>query len=519
MSGLSQPVFTFAVDGQPDDTFDVVRFSGDEGISRLYAFDVLLASDSMDLDPADMLQGTAHLNILPPFASDGGLTYTGILSRFDVLHRMGARYIYRARLQHSLWWLSLVRQNRVFVNKTPIEACTQLLNDADLHGGAFRWKCQKTYPSREFICQYGESDYDFLCRWLERLGIYFWFEQTDSGPCCVFGDSAMIHTPLPGNESCVFSEPTGLNADNPGRVITDFTLSCPPLPKKVCFKSYNPLKPDLDLSSTASVAARGRGVFYRYGGSCTTKSEAGELAATEAQALLCTAGVFSGQSHNPALRPGHTFTLDRHFRPAWNQMYLTTGVRHEGSQARLVARTLGGAGGALGDADRLFYRNSFTCIPASTQYRAPRRTPWPSLAGFFPGKVDGEGSEEVAQLDSQGRYKIILPFDRAQRGGGKASCWVRMMQPYAGAGMGFHAPLHKGTEVLVAFLNGDPDQPVIAGAVPNPATPSVTNDANATCINLVGSSGQSFVMDDKEGATSITLFSADRKSFIRLGQQ
>ena len=517
MRDLSQPVFTFTVDGQSEKTFDVVRFSGEEGLSVLYAFDILLVSDRDDINPADILQSTAHLSILPPFAPEGGLKYTGILSSFQVLHRMGERYVYAARLQHKLWWLTLVQQNRVFVDKTPIEACTQVLNEADLKGNDFEWKCQKTYNPREFICQYGESDFAFFSRWLERLGIYYWFEQTANGPCCVLADTSMAHTPMKGSEFCDFTEPSGLNPENPGQVITDFSLTCPPLPKEVCFKNYNPQKPELDLTCTAAVSDKGRGTFYRYGDNYTTTSEGKELAEVEAQALLSKANVFSGMSHNPALRPGHTFTLRKHFRSDWNQAYLTCTVRHEGSQARLVARTLGtGRDISLSDSDKLFYRNTFTCIPASTQYRAGRTTPWPRLAGSFPAKVDGEGSAGMAQLDEQGRYKIVMPFDRAQRGGGKASCWVRMMQPYAGEGMGFHAPLHKGTEVLITFLNGDPDQPVIAGAVPNPATPSPTTNANAAQINLTSAAGQHFVMDDTPGSSNILLCSADKKSFIKI---
>ncbi|MDO5536724.1 MAG: type VI secretion system tip protein TssI/VgrG, partial [Desulfovibrionaceae bacterium] len=412
MSDLSQPVFTFRVDGQADDTFDVVRFSGTEGLSRLYAFDVLLVSDKADLDPADILQSTAHLKIMPPFAPAGGLEYTGILSSFEVMHRMGDRYIYQVRLQHKLWWLTLVKSNRVFVEKSPIEACTQILSEADLHASDYKWKCQKSYSKREFICQYDESDFAFLSRWLERLGIYYWFEQTDSGPCCMLSDASMTHTPLPGNETCDFAEPSGLNPENPGLVVTDFRQTCPPLPKEVCFKTYNPQKPDLDLTCTVKVSDKGRGTFYRYGDSYATTSEGEALARVEAESLLAEASVFSGLSHNPALRPGHTFTLRRHFRSAWNQQYLTTEVTHEGSQARLVARALASTGrsASLTDADKLFYRSSFSCIPASTQYRARRTTPWPRLAGSFSAKVDGEGSAATAQLDSQGRYKLVLPF-------------------------------------------------------------------------------------------------------------
>lgn len=519
MSDLSHPVFTFRLDNEPADTFDVVSFRADEGMSRLYAFDVLLLSRRDDLDPAAVLQDTAHLKILPPFAPENGLEYTGIPASFEVLHRMGDRHVYRICVRHKLWWLTLVRQNRVFLDVSPVEACTRILDEADLHARDYAWKCRQRYAPREFICQYDESDFAFLSRWLERLGICYWFEQTPSGPCCVLADDEMAHTPLPGNETCDFSEPSGLNPENPGQVITDFRLFCSPLPREVRFQNYNPQKPDLDLNCSADVSERGRGTFYRYGDNYASTDEGNALAQVEAEALRCRAEVFSGLSHNPALRPGHTFTLRRHFRSAWNRQYLTTDVRHEGSQARLVARVLGRADGLFApeDADRLFYRNSFSCIPATTRYRAARTTPWPRIAGSIPAHIDGQGSGAFPELDGQGRYKVVLPFDLAKHGGGKASCWIRMMQPYAGAGMGFHAPLHKGTEVMLSFVGGDPDQPVITGAVPNPVTPSPVTDANATQINLHSAAGQKLSFEDAPGKEHILLSSPDGGTFIKIG--
>jgi len=348
------------------------------------------------------------------------------------------------------------------------------------------------------------------------LGIYYWFEHGNGSVCCVFGDAASLHLPLPGNDTCDFVEPSGLNPENPGRVITEFRAEQKPLPREVMYKTYNPQRPDLDLSVTVPVDRNGRGVFYRYGEAYTSPEEGRALAAVEAEALRCRAGLYRGISHNPALRPGHTFTLRRHFRAGWNRQYLTTAVRHEGSQARLLVRALGLSG--LSDADRLYYRNRFTAVPADIQFRAARETPWPQVAGCIPARVDGQGSGRFAELDEQGRYKVILPFDASGRGNGKASCWLRMMQPYAGEGMGFHAPLHKGTEVLIGFVGGDPDQPVIAAAVPNPVTPSPVTDANATQIALHSAAGQKIRIEDAPGREHILLASPDGQSFIKLGK-
>ncbi|HIW00125.1 MAG TPA: type VI secretion system tip protein VgrG [Candidatus Desulfovibrio intestinipullorum] len=521
MSTLANPVFTFTLDGFPADTFDVLRFRGTEGLSELYEFEVLLVSDDADIDLHKALQGEAHLRLLPPFAPESGLDYTGVLASFSLVQRMNRRFVYRACLRHKFWWLTLLRHNRVFLDKTPVEACTQVLQEAGLSSADFRFSLSRNPERREFFCQYDETDFQFVTRWLEYLGICFWFEHKSAGPCCVFTDNRMAHQPLPGNATCEFHEPSGLNPENPGQVITHFSAHATPLPKEVEFRTWNPQKPSLDLTCKVPVSPTGHGTFYRYGVQYETRQQGEDLARIEAEALICHSQDYTGLSHNPALRPGALFTLRHHYRSSFNQSYLTTRVEHEGSQSRLIARSMrsGAALQGLDDEDRLFYRNSFVCIPASTQYRPLRTTPWPRVAGNLPARIDGQGTGAFAELDAEGRYKVVLPFDLAQRGGGKASCWVRMMQPYAGEGMGFFAPLHKGTEVMLSFVGGNPDEPVITAAVFNPQTPSQVTDANATQIQLHSAAGQKFLMEDAPGREHILLSSPDGQNYIKIGMQ
>jgi len=120
-------------------------------------------------------------------------------------------------------------------------------------------------------------------------------------------------------------------------------------------------------------------------------------------------------------------------------------------------------------------------------------------------RIDAESSGEYADLDSQGRYKVVLPFDLSGRRGGKASAWLRMAQPYAGSNHGMHFPLHKGTEVLLTFIDGDPDRPIIAAAVPNPETPSVVNDQSLARAGFVTPGGGCLVADDTAGKEQIAI--------------
>ena len=158
------------------------------------------------------------------------------------------------------------------------------------------------------------------------------------------------------------------------------------------------------------------------------------------------------------------------------------------------------------------YANSFQCIPASQPFRPERRTAWPSIKGVMHARVDAEGDGKYAELDAFGRYKLVFPFDEhaAEAKPGKASRWVRLAQPYAGPGGGMHFPLLKGTEVLVTHIDGDPDRPIIAGAVPNAELPGPTSADNPSQNTIRTATGNVLQFDDNENASGF--FSADARS-------
>lgn len=515
MCALENPAFSFKCGGLGPHTFEVLSFTAEERLSSLYTFDILLISGDRDIDVDTLLQGLATFTLHPPFSGEEDRVYTGVVSSFACLHRTGERYVYRLTMQHKLWRLDQTRFSRVFLNNAPVDFLSAAMENESLFSGTdFDMRCTSSYRSRDFVCQYNESAFAFVSRWLEYLGIYYWFEHSGSGGSCVIADSKSVHAPLPGFERVIFSEPSGMQPTDP-RIITHFRRESIPLPKEVRLKTYNPQKPSLDLTCTSPVKNNGNGSVYIYGDTFLSKEEGEALADIRAEELLCREHIFTGVSHNPGLCPGFTFTLEKHFRPDWNSAYLTTAVRHEGSQSRQVVRTYSLTD--LADRDSLFYRNSFTCIPAEMQFRPERLTPWPKVAGALHAVIDAEGSGEYAVLDDQGRYKVLLPFDTAGRGKGKSSCWISMMQPYAGEGMGFHAPLHSNTEVLIIFLDGNPDLPVIAGAVPNPQTQSVVTDANATQVNLTSGSGYKFTIEDAAGSDALEMTAPGGQAYIRLG--
>ncbi|MDR1310363.1 MAG: type VI secretion system tip protein VgrG [Burkholderiaceae bacterium] len=513
---LSNPAFSFRVSNQSKNLFEVVSFTGREGISEIYEFTILLISEQADVDSASMMQGLATFSVNPPFSGESPAVFSGVIVSCEALHRIQDYHLYRVCMRHKFWRLSLPVFSRVFVDQKPQDFMTTALDDGEMHSGVdYDMRLHGGYRAYDFVCQYNESAFAFVSRWLESLGIYYWFAHADDGGKCIMADDKSAHAHLGGHEKCRFAPPSGMAVENPGQIITEFTCATVPVPGKIKLKTYNRQRPSLDLLCEADVRNGGVGTWYYYGDNYLDKEEGQKLAQLRSQELLCQETRFWGVSHNPSLRPGYLFNLEHHYRQKWNQPYLTVGVLHEGSQSRQVVRHYGI--GSLDDADRLFYRNRFQCIPADVQYRPPRLTPLPKVAGAVPAVIDAEGTGEFAVIDSQGRYKVRLPFDIADRGAGKSSCWIPMMQPYGGAKMGFHAPLHKGTEVLVMFMDGNPDLPVVAGVVPNPQNPSRVTDTNATRIQFDSASGQNMHMEDAPGKEHILMTSLDGSCVFKIG--
>lgn len=513
MPQLSEYVFQFQSQAVAKNTFAVVRFHGEEGLSQLYNFEILLVSEKADLDLEAILQSPALFTIK---SKNGDLPYHGILASFEQLHQADSWVFYRAVLRPKLWWLTLTHHNQVFLNKKLDQFLSDVLQDGGLSQGLdFQFKLKGQYPVWDYLCQFSESHFGFFSRWLERDGVYYWFEQGAQGEKMLASDTLIAHTAMPGHETFHYAPPTGLDGAQADEVVKSFTLKRTPMPKSLLVKDYNYEKPELDLTGRAMVADRGRGEIYIYGEHFKDLAEGGRLAQVRADEWKCREQVFHGLSNAPAIRPGYVFNMDRHYRGDFNQAYLTIGVRHEGSQERYLLGGLGVRG--LSDKDNLFYRNHFECIPATVQFRPVRVAEKPRIHGSISAKIDAAGSGQYAELDGQGRYKIILPFDLSGRSGGKASAFVRMMQPYAGQDMGFHAPLHKGTEVLLSFIDGDPDRPVIAGAIPNAETPGPVNDGNQSMVRLKSGGGNVIHMEDQEGSQRILLHSPTAGSFIRVG--
>ncbi|HEX7045945.1 MAG TPA: type VI secretion system tip protein TssI/VgrG [Gammaproteobacteria bacterium] len=471
---MAQPVFTLrTVDGGLDDS-TVVRFTGTETLSGLYAFEITVKiPDAVSVDLDAVLRADATFTV----EFDGkSWPRHGILRQFEMRQSAGGYSYYMASLVPRLWNLSTYPTNEVYVGPdfTTVDAIIDavLTRGGFSSGGDFDLSAlTAAYPERQYTCQFGETDFAFLSRQMERDGIWYRFEQGADTETLVLADDA--NYPALDIDTVTFAA----TPDDNNRYKTLQTWVCRKqrLPNEVVLRDFNYAQPSLDVSGSATVDPDGLGSAFIYGENFESAEEGARLAAVRAEELKSRKTVFHGQGAVPGFAAGYTFTLNGHpaQNGAWNdRQYLLVAITHEGENPDNTAGT--------GAKNAPRYSNTFTAIPADVQFRPERVTPKPRFDGTMTAIVYSEtSSSPLAEVNETGHYRVRLPFDRAGADGEKASHWIRMAQPYAGADQGMYFPLKANTEVLLTFINGDPDRPVIAGAVPNGANHSLLNATTA----------------------------------------
>ncbi len=501
----------FVSSAVPEDTFHVVSFTGSEGLCRMFEFDVLLSSEDADIDLDTIMDGSTTLTIERGQGQDP-IPFEGVLARFDQKHKVGTRIFYRAILVPKVWWMSLTQYNQIFLNKTIPDILKTVLTQSGLEENDFDFRLQESYTERDYVCQYDETHYNFFMRWLEYEGMYFFFEHTQAGMKLVVTDTFIAHKPTPYGEHIHYIEPSGLGETKAQDIINSLVCRKQRTPSSILVKDYMSQTPDLDIRSNKPLE-HGVGETYFFGGNIRNQSEAEKQSLIRSEEIKSNQTTFFGEGFAVGLRPGFLFEVHEHYRKSFNSQYLLVSIDHEGMQPEYLES------GTPNDESlkKPRYSNSFTAVPQNVQYRPERKTHQPRISGSITAIIDAAGSGEYAEIDTEGRYNVIMPFDISGRGSGQASCPIRMAQPYAGNGYGMHFPLHKGCEVLINFLGGDPDRPYISGAVPNPAHPSPVTSSNKTQSRITTAGQNKIHIEDQEGSQRILMSSPTANSWYRMG--
>jgi type VI secretion system secreted protein VgrG len=486
-----------------DGTIQVSSFHGVERMSTLFHYELDLMSAQADLDGEAILAADAWLGIKQPTVLASGkrgvqmLQIHGVLASFEQHGRTDDGVRYRAVLVPRLWRLSLTSQSRIFQDLTVVEIVEEVLKGHGFEPEDFEFRAKgRTYPKREYVVQYRESDLAFISRQLEHEGIFFHFEHGEKRSVVVFGDQPDACTKVAGAASFIYRTQVGGTRVEDAVVeesVMEVTVLHRPVTGHVVLGDYNYRTPDAPMYPTAEVSSSAAfGQQYEYGDHFKDEDEGKALATVRSEEIACRKRQFRGVSDARGFRAGGVFALTEHYRADVNIDHLLIEMKCQGSQAFATSDE--------DDHPTATYINDFISIPASVVFRPKRVTPKPVVHGSITAKVDAAGDGQYAELDDQGRYKLKFPFDRSDKKDGKASRFVRMAQPYAGDDMGMHFPLHKNTEVIVTHMNGDPDRPLIAAAVPNPKTGSKVTGENQSQSMIRSGGGNSIQMEDTKGS-------------------
>lgn len=489
----------------------VVGFRGTEAMSRPYEIEIFLSlrqdvGEELDLGEAIGAKARLVLNResdkVPPFV------FAGIFANIEILHAYNGHILLRALLVPRLWQLGLSRHSRIFSKMTVPDVIKAILEG----NGVTEYECRLgSYAVEEHVCQYRESDLDFISRWMEREGIYYFFEHEEDGEKLILSD-ARAYGEDPIGKPVRYHPQVGSD-HSAGASFRAFKCRHNTLPANVRLKDYDYAKPSLNVAGSARVAHNGAGEVSLYGERFFTPAAGDKLARTRSEEMLARQVVYTGAGSRLHLRPGYAFELEEHPLSSFNTSYVAVEAYHSGNQS---------AGHAhfqelIGIEHQDVYQVEVAAILRKTQFRAESRTSWPRIYGYENGVVDGPADGDYAQIDEQGRYNAKLKFDESDLKGGKATCWMRMMQPHGGDIEGFHFPLRKGTEVMVSFLGGDPDRPVISGVVPNALTPSAVTQANYTKNVIQTGARNRLELEDQAGSEWIRLSTPFAGTFMNLG--
>jgi type VI secretion system secreted protein VgrG len=494
----------------------VASFRGEEAISQIYAFEVnlvLMQDDCSSMDFGAAVGAKATLGIAAHQDAERRSIH-GILADVELVHAAEGKAVVRVTLVPELFCLTNSRHSRMFTDLSIPDIIKDIFALSSLPSNSYALEFSANYKVEEHVCQYKESDYGFILRWMAREGMYYYFDHEGDREKLIITDDKNAHARLPSD--AIRYWPTPSNDVTSGASFNTFEAAHQALPARVRTRDYNYAKPSLDVSGDSDVSDAGFDDVVIHGGRFFDPTDGARLAKIKAEAFLADQSIFEARGTVYGVRPGYLFELTAHPDAALDRVYLCTSVRHEGRQAGLSPELakLVGAGFVEG------YRVVVKAIADDVQFRAhsTNRTHTPRISGFEAGVVDGPGDSPYGQIDDAGRYNIKMHFDESDLDKGSASTWIRMMQPHAGAPEGFHFPLRKGTEVMVAFLGGDPDRPVIAGAIPNALTPSVVTSSNHTQNVVHTGSDNRIEIEDLAGKQYIDFETPPQKTFLHLGE-
>ncbi|WP_020394448.1 type VI secretion system Vgr family protein [Thiolinea disciformis] len=423
--------------------------------------------------------------------------FNGYVTALAQSMNQGSYAVYEATISPWLWFLTRTADCRIFQKQSVpdiIKAVFRYLGYTD-----FKEKLSQTYANWDYCVQYRETDFNFVSRLMEQEGIYYYFTHENGKHDLILADNYGAHQPIPAQSKLTFYPPDATAREE--YYCTYWQVSKQVLPGKYVLKDFDFKRPKADLRTNHSIIqthSLADYEVYDYPGEYEQLDEGGNYVRVRLEELQAAYEQAYGQSNARNMLAGGLFKLQDYARPDQDREYLITSITHLLNEDVYEARSA---------TQQPVYSNSFNVIDSKTPFRPARLTPKPHIRGPQTAIVVGTAGEEI-YTDEFGRVKLQFHWDRYGKSDENSSCWVRVSQLWAGKNWGgIHIP-RIGQEVIVEFLEGDPDRPIITGRVYNgeqivpyglPANKTQSGIKSRSSKGGTGANFNEIRMEDKKG--------------------
>ena len=482
---------------------DVLLFHGMtayEEMSRPFDYQLELLSSKADINLDEILGKNVTIKLA--LAEDQVRHFNGYITRFSVGGTYGRYNRYIAKVRPWLWFLTRTSDCRIFQEMTVPDIIKAVF--ADFGAADYKFELTSSYRKWTYCVQYRETDFNFVSRLMEQEGIGYYFRHSEGHNTLVLTDSTSKHDPA---EAC--TKLSFISAGEQVRPdlehISSWELSREIQPGVYVHDDHDFERPSVELKASKTLPRKytpSNAEVYDWPGEYVQIPDGQQYAAIRIDELGSQFETAQALTNARGLLVGALLTLEDHPRPDQNREYLVLAARYHLSFENY--ESIPNAGGTA-------YQCSFTAMPSSQQFRPKRETPKPFVQGPQTAVVVGPAGEEIF-TDKYGRVKVQFHWDRRGKKDDNSSCWIRVSHPWAGKGWGAVSNPRIGQEVIVDFLEGDPDQPIITGRVYNaeqmppydlPANQTQTGIKSRSSKGGGGANFNEIRMEDKMGSEQL----------------
>ena len=434
-----------------------VELNGSEGLSTLFEYRLILTSKNPNLAATDIIGQTIFVTV---DTKSGERVLNGLVTDFGYLSEdedEQSYHLYTCIMRPSMWYLTQRYDSRVFVDKDILEITRTILDE---FGFPYEIQCLNSYRKYGHSTQYQETSFNYLNRLFEQEGLYYYFTHTEGSNTLIIVDDNSAHPPIQGNPTIPYH--SAVTPGTPDKNYIDIWQQSDRLATKsvnVNDHSYKLSNRKLDYNMSTHELGGITTEHYDFYTGFSTKEDAASYAQVRSQDYNAQSKRINAAGNVLTIAPGQTFTLSRHPHNAANTEHLIIHAEYDLKEAGYASGT-----------QQSHYRIAFTAIPLRYQYRPPRVTPKPQIIGSQAATVTGPAGEEV-HTNEYGDIKVQFHWDRYGPRNQKSSDWIRVAQGSAGGSFGSINTPRIGEEVLIDFINGDSDRPIVIGRLYNSANP------------------------------------------------